>query len=94
MYGRKKLSDKKLKNILADLETNNGRFSFSSIYTKHPSAYKSAKAYDKDWENLVNTIGGLGRAYAISKTYGKNSDSPKSKERLKRAIYKSNYCLY
>lgn len=87
MFGRKKLSDKKLEDLLIDIESNNGKLSFSSIYSKHPSNYKNSKAYDTDLEKTINTIGGLGYAYANSKKYGKKGDDPKSRLRLKKAIY-------
>ncbi|MFB9056875.1 polysaccharide lyase family 8 super-sandwich domain-containing protein [Mariniflexile ostreae] len=87
LYGRKKISDKELEGLLNDIESSHGKFSFSSIYTKHPSDYKNAKAYDKDLEKVTNTIGSLGFAYSKSKKYGINSDDSKSRERLKKAIY-------
>lgn len=87
LFGRKKMSDKEVEGLLNDIETNVGKFSFSSIYTKHPSAYKNAKAFDKDLENVINTIGGLGKAYAQSKKYGIKGNDSKSRQRLKEAIY-------
>lgn len=87
LYGRKKIADKELEKMLDDIESNSGKFSFSSMYTKHPSEYKNAKAFDKDLEKLTNTIGGLGYAYVNSKKYGKSGDDPKSRQRLKKAIY-------
>tara|TARA_R110001592_G_scaffold363328_1_gene684163 strand:+ start:34324 stop:37278 length:2955 start_codon:yes stop_codon:yes gene_type:complete len=87
LFGRKKLSDKKVENLLKEIELNNGQFSFSSIYTKNPSEYKIAKEYDKDLEKLTNMIGGLGYAYAKSKKFGKKSSDTKSHQRLKKGIY-------
>ena len=89
LYGREKVTDKTLEKLLDDLESNAGKFSFSSFYTKHPADYKSGKAYDKELEKLTDAIGGLGYAYAKSKKYGKKSIDFKSRQRLKNAIYAS-----
>ena len=89
LYGRIKLSDKKLLKHIEDLEMNKGRFSFTSMYGKHPSEYNSTKELMEDWENVTNNIGALGYSYANSKYYGIKSSNSKNRERLKRAIYKS-----
>ena len=87
LYGRKKMSDKKVLKLVDDLEQNNGQFSFSEMYGKQPSEYKSTKALMKSWEEVSYAIGGLGYAYGTSKEIGRNGSNAKNEERLKRAIY-------
>ena len=89
LYGRKKYSETKLVEVLEDLETNDGRFSGTEMYEKHPSEYKSAKALDGTWEGVSIRIGALGYSYAKSKTHGLKSANLKNRQRLKRAIYSS-----
>ncbi len=89
LYGRKKYSDPEILNLIKDLEENNGHFSFTSMYNKHPSEYRNAKELDHDWEAVVNCIGGMGYSYAKSVTYGKTSGNVANTQRLKRAIYKA-----
>ena len=83
------ITSKQFDDIQASLERNDGRFGFSSMYSRHPSEYNDAKELDKDWEKVASHIGGLGYAYATSTTYGLKSEDDENRVRLKRAIYKS-----
>ncbi|MDO5980031.1 polysaccharide lyase family 8 super-sandwich domain-containing protein [Flavivirga spongiicola] len=88
LYGKKFKNDK-LSNLITLLERTNGQFSFTTMYGKHPSEYKSGKELENDWRNVADHIGGLGYAYAKSKKFGLPSGDPEKIERLKRVIYKA-----
>lgn len=97
MYGRIKLSDKKVANYIIELEEHQGRFLGFDSYTKHPTAYKNRGYFDRyqnkvigliehDWEAISHKIGGLGYAYATSAKYGPTGDK-EERHRLKNALY-------
>ncbi|MBI9063649.1 MAG: hypothetical protein JEZ14_16830, partial [Marinilabiliaceae bacterium] len=62
LYGRKKLSDKKVKTLVDEVEANDGAMpSVSPIYSK---PVDQIHKIEDEWEKVANHIGGLGYAYA------------------------------
>lgn len=95
-YGRTKFSDEEVAKKIAELERNNGRFEGVKCYTAHPKDYKAVSdSYDSyrlygtieyEWQAVANQIGGLGHAYATSKTYGPQGQESQ-RLRLRNALY-------
>ncbi|WP_430812247.1 MULTISPECIES: polysaccharide lyase family 8 super-sandwich domain-containing protein [unclassified Carboxylicivirga] len=62
LWGRKKLSDKKIEALLDEIEANNGAMpSLSPIYTK---STEDIRKIEDEWEKVASRIGALGYAYA------------------------------
>lgn len=62
LYGRTKLSDKKVKALVEEIEANAGAMpSVSPMYMKSLSQLHKI---EDEWEKIANHIGGLGYAYA------------------------------
>lgn len=71
LWGRIKLSDKKVKALLDEIETNNGAMpSVSLIYTK---SIEDIEKIEDEWEKVANHIGALGYAYANKQSAWYNS---------------------
>lgn len=90
LYGRKKLKDKEVAERISELESNNWRFKGYPAYETDPQTYQSIpgrkhQTIDYEWEEIACLIGGLGRAYAISPTYGPKGD-PVRHAQLKEAL--------
>ncbi len=84
LYGRRRYKDSQLAEIITELEEDEGRFRELGFYTKPVTAYKRPEL-ESEWEEAARRIGGLGYAYARSKTYGPEGD-PAQRARLKRTL--------
>ncbi|MGN0189291.1 MAG: polysaccharide lyase family 8 super-sandwich domain-containing protein [Candidatus Cryptobacteroides sp.] len=97
LYGRKRYSDAEVAEQMEALRNNGWKFpGLERCYEKRPQDYvqgkkkngKNGLTIEYDWEKVVNRIGGLGYAYATSKTYGPTGD-PEKRLELKDALYQA-----
>lgn len=66
LYGRKKLSDKKISDLIGEIEANDGAMpSISPMYTK---AISEIRKVENEWEKVASYVGALGYAYADKKS--------------------------
>ncbi|TNJ46022.1 hypothetical protein KFZ70_09460 [Tamlana fucoidanivorans] len=89
LYGRKKIKEEDLPQLINQLLKNNGQFEFTSMYEKSILDYSKRGEIEIEWQKVSNIIGGLGYAYANSKTYGLPSGNRVNIEKLRHAIYKA-----
>lgn len=98
LHGRIKYSDDEVAAKILELKRNNGKFEGFKCYDAHPQDYKgtfdpkneytNTGTIEYDWEKVANQIGGLGYAYATSKTYGPTGVPAKRLE-LRNALYQA-----
>lgn len=97
LFGKDKFTDEQVAAYLDELETNGWRFKGEKCYTARPDEYPGQLSkldhwqggtIEYDWMKVANRIGGLGYAYAVSKTYGPEGN-PKKRERLRNALYQA-----
>lgn len=97
LYGKEKFTDEQVTAYLDELESNGWRFKGEKCYTARPDEYPGQLSkldhwqggtIEYDWMKVANRIGGLGYAYAASKTYGPEGN-PKKRERLRNALYQA-----
>ena len=89
LTGRRSYSDAETAAMIAELEANDGAFSDMSLYDATTHAHRRAIGADtlgKDLQEAANRIGGLGKAYLESRTYGP-SGRDAERARLRNAIY-------
>ena len=96
LYGSKRLSDEKVARLIRQVTAGNGRFQGFSCYRPLPLKFQytpkqknpSLKPLDDEWIQVCNLIGGMGRAYCLSKVYGTEGD-PQARKALKEALYQA-----
>ena len=96
LYGSKRLSDEKVARLIRQVTAGNGRFQGFSCYRPLPLKFQytpkqknpSLKPLDDEWIQVCNLIGGMGRAYCLSKVYGAEGD-PQARKALKEALYQA-----
>jgi chondroitin AC lyase len=98
LYGRTTYTDDEVADLIVELRRNHGRFEGERCYTAHPQDYKAffdpindhlpSNTIEYDWEGVVNRIGGLGYAYATSKTYGPTG-VPEKRAELEETLYQA-----
>ena len=96
LYGSKRLSDEKVARLIRQVTAGNGRFQGFSCYRPLPLKFQytpkqknpSLKPLDYEWIQVCNLIGGMGRAYCLSKVYGAEGD-PQARKALKEALYQA-----
>ncbi len=89
LTGRRNYDDSEARALIAELEANGGAFEGMRFYDASTGAAWSAIGVNQlgdELEEAANRIGGLGRAYAESRTYGP-SGRDADRERLRNAIY-------
>ena len=89
LTGRQNYKDAEVAALIAELEANDGAFEGMQFYEASTSTEWraiGASTLDKDLQEATNRIGGLGRAYSESRTYGP-SGRDADRERLRNAIY-------
>lgn len=98
LYGRIKYSDDEVAAKIIELQRNSGKFDGFRCYDARPQDYKGtfdpkneytpSGTIEYDWAEVANCIGGLGYAYATSRTYGPKG-SPKKRKELREALYQA-----
>ncbi len=89
LTGRRNYRDAETGELIAELEANNGVFEGMSFYNASTSAARQAigaRELGNGLQEAANRIGGLGRAYAESRTYGPSGQDA-DRDRLRNAIY-------
>ena len=89
LTGRENFNDSEVAALIAEIEANDGAFRGMSFYAASPpAAWRDigARALGNDLQEAANRIGGLGRAYAESRTYGPSGQDA-DRDRLRNAIY-------
>ena len=89
LTGRRNYKDAEVSELIAELEANEGAFDGIRFYNASaPAAWRAigARALGNELQEAANRIGGLGRAYAESRTYGPSGQEA-DRERLRNAIY-------
>ena len=89
LTGRRNYKDAEVATLIAELEANDGAFEGMRFYNAlTPAEWQAigAQALGNDLQEAANRIGGLGRAYSESRTYGPPGRDT-DRERLRNAIY-------
>ena len=89
LTGRRNYSDAEVTALVAELEANNGAFTGMSFYnaaTRTAWLNIGAAALGDDLEEAAQRIGGMGKAYLESHTYGPSVQDA-DRGRLRNAIY-------
>ena len=89
LTGRRSYSDAEVAALIAELEANNGAFKEMSFYnaTTHAALLAiGAEGLGNDLEEAAQRIGGLGKAYLESRTYGPRGREA-DRDRLRNAVY-------
>ena len=89
LTGRRNYSDAEVTALVAELEANNGAFTGMSFYntaTRTARLNIGAEALGDDLEEAAQRIGGMGKAYLESHTYGPSGQDA-ARSRLRNAIY-------
>ena len=89
LTGRRSYGDAEVAALIAELEANNGAFKEMSFYnaTTHAALLAiGAEELGDDLEEAAQRIGGLGKAYLESRTYGPRGREA-DRDRLRNAVY-------
>ena len=89
LTGRQNYNDTEVADLIAELETNDGAFEGMRFYGATTLSEWEAIGTNKlgrELQDAANRIGGLGRAYAESRTYGPSGQDA-DRDRLRNAIY-------
>ncbi|MDE2838639.1 MAG: polysaccharide lyase beta-sandwich domain-containing protein [Chloroflexota bacterium] len=89
LTGRQNYGDSRVAELIAELEANDGAFEGMRFYgASTTGAWETigANRLGRELQEAANRIGGLGRAYAESPTYGPSGQDA-DRARLRNAIY-------
>ncbi len=87
LWGRKNFSDSEVAAHITDVEGTGGALSGFTFYTQSLTNFANTyPALEEDLEEAASIIGGLGKAYMDSSTYGPGGNATE-RARLKAVIY-------
>lgn len=94
LWGGANYNDATVGALLTEIEANNGRFNGNyTFYTLPISSFANTGfTLGNQWVEVMNKIGGLGRAYMQSATYGPGG-TPANRTRLKLGLYSAMTAL-
>lgn len=93
LWGGANYNDATVGTMLTEIETNNGRFNGYTFYALPISSFaNTGGTLGNQWVDVMKKIGGLGKAYKQSATYGPGG-TPTNHTRLKLALYSAMTAL-